>query len=231
MKRAIKILILLFLGLSITVSYNQYSFASSVNTKKSRVTYTFKDANGKKFKLYIIGSNEVKAKGSFSAKDTWAMPWAGVNEGDTLYKGNYRIYIQKYGSKSISYTGVEKKNYVYNSTRKMIYWIPSKSKGQPDLLFIAETWSSNSEAADVYYIQSGKLKKVKGGLDYTVRPQITGKNQLQIASYNNAEENKPWTMMVYNFPPNQTSFKRKSIKSYTFESGKSMIKHWRKDWK
>ncbi|MFD0826385.1 hypothetical protein ACT8ZR_12040 [Neobacillus sp. M.A.Huq-85] len=204
--------------------------AATVNTKNSRVTFKLKDVSGKRYKVYIIGSNEKKAIGSIDAKYDWAFIWAGINEGDILYKGSYKIYIQKEGSKKISYTGYQMKNYIYNKTRKMIYWLPSKYKGQPDLLAIAETESSNGESANIYYVKSGKLKKT-ASIGYTVRPRFAGKNKLQIADYNNAVEVNPWRIDTYTFSPAKASFKRTNKKYYSFEKGGSIVHKWKKDWR
>lgn len=135
----------------------------------------------------MIPTSEKKAKGSFDSTYDWASVWAGVDEGDTIYHGNYKLYLKKSGSKSITYTGIILKDYTYNASRKMIYSIPSKHKGQPDLFIVAETESSNFEYAIIHFVYNGKLKKAKRGFEYSLRPQNIGKNSFRTPGYNNAD--------------------------------------------
>ncbi|MDZ5471892.1 hypothetical protein SM124_09035 [Bacillus sp. 31A1R] len=226
-KRGLKLLLILgtlFLIIS-SISLESVS-AATVNTKKSRVTYTLKDANGKSYQLYVIGSSEKKKRASYDDSD-FAMVWAGANEGDLMYHGNYKFYIRKSGSKSVTYTGYQKKGYTYNATRKMMYMIPSKYKGQPDLFAIASTESSNFEFVDIYYISKGKLKKAKHGLGYTLRPQNIYKDGFRIASYNNAVAK--WDVLELKFNSTRGTFTKVKLKKYNFDS--LSYKDWRKDWK
>ncbi|PTY86860.1 hypothetical protein, partial [Heyndrickxia sporothermodurans] len=59
--------------------------ASTVTTKKIRVTYTLKDNKGKKYIVYVIPKSEKKAIDSNNDKYVWNTIWAGVYEGDLLY--------------------------------------------------------------------------------------------------------------------------------------------------
>jgi hypothetical protein len=173
---------------------------------KSRVTFTLKDAQGTSYKGYIIGSREQKEIAS------WDSVWAGIDEGDVLYKGNYQVYLQKVGSDTITNTGIKINNYIYNATRKMIYMIPSKYKGQPDLFAIANTESSNLESANLFYVNRGKLFRVKNTRDdyswatifYTVRPYPTGKFTFQTRVYDNGEG--VWITYTWLFKPNSAVF-------------------------
>ncbi|MFJ8257267.1 hypothetical protein ACIQ4Z_08235 [Peribacillus asahii] len=219
---------ILFISMLIPISIDSVD-AASVNTKKSRVTYTLKDSAGKKYTVYVIPTSEKKAKASYDSNDGWSSVWAGANPGDTLYKGNYKLYLKKSGSKSVVYTGIQLKDYTYNASRKMIYSIPSKYKGQPDLLIVAETESSNYEYGMIHYVYKGKLKIAKSGFDYTLRPQNIGKNSFRITGYNNA--NGKWYTRDYklNLSSGQLTETQLLVKRYNDMN--KFIKSWRKDWK
>ena len=141
----------------------------------------------------MVGSNEKKSYASYDPSNDWSFVWAGANEGDVLFKGNYKIYIQKAGSSTITDTGMKINNYTYNASRDMMYKITSPYTGQPDLFAIAETDSSNYESANLYYINNGQLFRVKHNetdwpysITYTVRPETIDKNTFQTLGYNNA---------------------------------------------
>ena len=160
----------------------------------SRVATTLKDSQGVAYNLYVVGSNEKKSYASYDPSNDWSFVWAGANEGDVLFKGNYKIYLQKAGSSTITDTGIKINNYTYNATRGMMYKIGSPYKGQPDLFAIAETQSSNFEAANLYYINNGQLFRVKHpdkdwpyAITYTVRPKTVDKNTFLTQGYNNSD--------------------------------------------
>lgn len=204
-------------------AYVLSKYLVNVNLKNTRKSYTIKDANGSKYKVYMIGKNEVKAKASINAKYGWNVIWAGAAEGDTLYKGDYKLYLRKSGSNKVTNTGFQRKNYTYNKTRDMVHLIPSKYKGQPDLFNLAETMSSNYEEAQLYYVQKEKLKIVKPTFGYTLRPMITGKNVYKFANYSNVSGE--WYINTYKLDLNTGIMK--SASSKTVDS----YPNWRKDWK
>ncbi|RFU65077.1 hypothetical protein [Peribacillus glennii] len=160
--------------------------AATVNTKKSRVTYTLKDAKGVSYKVYVIGTGEKKARGDINSKYEWAWPYAGIDKGDSIYNADYKIYLQKVGAKTISYTGYQLKDYVYNFTQKMIYEINSKYKGQPDLFGVAFASGSNHDGADLFIVKKGKLTRVKNDVYYNqgIKPKNIGKNKFRVSYYN-----------------------------------------------
>jgi len=219
---------ILFISMLIPVSIDSAD-AASINTKKSRVTYTLKDSSGKKYTVYVIPTSEKKAKASYDSNDGWSSVWAGASSGDTLYKGNYKLYLKKSGAKSVSYTGVQLKNYTYNSSRKMIYSIPARYKGQPDLLVVAQTESSNFEFGDIYYVYKGKLKKAKSGFFYTLRPQNIGKNTFKTAEYDNGYGK--WHLIDYTFTLSSGKLTRKRVVVKDFEDTKQITNGWKKHWK
>lgn len=202
-------------------AYVLSKYLVNVNLKNNRKSYTIKDAKGSKYKVYMIGKNEVKAKATFNAN--WNMVWAGAAEGDILYKGDYKIYLRKNGSNKITYTGFQHINYTYNKTRSMIYSLPSKYKNQPDLFSVAETMASNSEEAQLYYVQKGKLIKVNSTLGYSLRPKNTASNKFQTALYSNTTIE--WYINSYKLDTVKGTIKRTSSK--TVDS----YPNWRKDWK
>ncbi|KYC88614.1 hypothetical protein B4102_4003 [Heyndrickxia sporothermodurans] len=226
MKKLISLLSILILVISFFLQETQ---ASTVNTKKSRVTYTLKDNKGKKCIVYVIPTSEKKARGSNNAKYGWNTLWAGVNEGDLIYHGNYKLYIKKSGKKNVSYTGFKLKNYTYNATRKMMYSIPSKQKGQPDLFIISGTESSNFEYCEIYYIQNGKLKKAKDAFEYTLRPHNIGKNKYQVPAYNNA--NGKWYISDFKLALSSGKLEETQVLIKIYKNMDKFIKGWRKDWK
>lgn len=217
MNICIKILLIAFL-VFVALPHSQASADRVVNDRG--FTYKIKDANGVSYYVRFMGQAEKK---NATIDDIWA----GVNEGDTLYTGDFYLYLQKVGSRTITYTGYKYKNYVYNATRKMIYSVPNKYKEQPWLFAVAETMSSNDEYADLYQIRKGKLKKV-GAVDYTsnYRLQNIGKNKFRTVVYDNSVWK--WYMCYYNLDPGKGTFKRTSIKKY--DSNSSFLK-WRKDWR
>jgi len=225
LSKSLAILLSLFFVLS---AFIPQTHAATVNIKKSRVSYTLKDSNGVKYSIYMIPTSEQKAKGSFNDKYGWDSVWAGVSEGDTLYHGNYKLYMSKLGSKSVIYTGIQINDYTYNESRKMIYSLPSKYKGQPDLFIIAETESSNFESGSIYYALNGKLKKAKDSFGYTLRPQNIGKNLFRTAGYNNADGK--WYIGDYKFnvATGQLSETQMLSKRVNLDS---FVKSWRKDWR
>ncbi|EWG10034.1 hypothetical protein [Cytobacillus firmus] len=170
---------------------------------KSRATFTLKDSKGISYKVYAVGSNEQKAYGSFSSSATWNSVWAGISEGDVLYKGNYKLYLQKQNSPVIADTGIQIKDYVYNASRKMMYQVPTYYIGQPDLLAIANTESSNFESADLYYVHNGQLFRVMrsgwAAIGYTTRPSTVDKLTYQTKDYNNADG--VWTLNTWTLNP------------------------------
>ena len=203
-------------------AYVSNKYLVNVNLKNSRKSYTIKDAKGSKYKVYMIAKNEVKAKAEFGNYG-WYSVWAGAAEGDILYKGDYKLYLRKNGSNKITYTGYQHKNFTYNKTRNTIYLLPSKYKNQPDLFSVAEVMASNSEEAQLYYVQKGKLIKVKSTLDYSLRPKNTASNKFQTALYSNTTIK--WYINSYKLDTNKGTIKRTSYKTV------DLYPTWRKDWK
>lgn len=103
----------------------------------------------------------------------------------------------------------------------MIYILPSKAVGQPDILAFSTTECSNCEEAKMYYIKNGELAGVKTktstgtykGMGYTARPKVIGKNLYQTMDYSNAED-AGFYFKTYSFNPNTGIMTHVKTKSY-----------------
>ncbi|WP_203362031.1 hypothetical protein [Bacillus sp. REN10] len=213
----------MILLLAFTAWHPTVEAANPINPKQSRVTHLLKDANGKQYKVYFSGIKEKKAYASF--EHDWALVWAGASEGDLLYHGNYKLYMQKVGVSHIQSTKYSYPDYTLNSTRKMVHMYPSKQKGQPDLLAVAETGSSNSEYADWYYIKNGVLTKI-ANVEYTKRAQVIGKNTFLTANYDNSVGK--WFFYKMSFNPSKNKL---TTTKQTYKNPEQVIKNWKKHWK
>lgn len=221
-KNIFKIILVGFLICTFSFSTQKDTNAASVSENDSRVTYTLKDTKGKGYKVYMIPSGKEK-KGRAGFNKQWPIVWAGADEGDLVYHANYKLYLSKSGSKKLIYTGLQVKNYDYNKSRKMVYAYPSKYKGQPSILMIATTESSNIQSATPYYVINGKLKKAKG-IYNTLRPFNGGKNKFTTATYDNMEGKWYLFDLSLNLKSNSfTVLKEKVVKNL---DTRSWPKHW-----
>ncbi|MCD7032860.1 hypothetical protein LRR81_01370 [Metabacillus sp. GX 13764] len=225
MKRRLEYLFILVLVMVSMMINSATAGAATPEIKKSRVIYTLKDVNGEKYKIYIIGTNE---KNKIA---TWDDVWAAVSYKDVLYTGNYKIYTQKVGSKKIIDTGFQYKEYMYNVTKKTIYSLPSKYKGQPDILSIAEREASIYESTDMFIIYKGKLKMVRHDFGYYLRPMSIGKNSFQTADYDNVD--LLWTINNFSYNSSKATLIRTKSKSFPYNDKADVnryIKNWKKSW-
>lgn len=181
--------------------------------KKSRQFFTMKDANGKPYTVYIFSNNEKK---KVTGRDH---TWAGASEGDIWYTGDYQMALQDKSLITLQTQSV--KGYEFNYTRKMIYVIPSKSVGQPDILSFSTTECSNCREARMYYIKNGQIEKVKVKTDgeisdklfYTEKPKVVSKNLYQSVTLTNAED--PGAHFnTYSFNPKNGVMTLTKTKSY-----------------
>ncbi|MEK4029400.1 hypothetical protein MKZ02_12805 [Pseudobacillus sp. FSL P4-0506] len=225
MKKYLKVLIsMVLLLVGFTVFHSTAEAAKNpISPKQSRITYTLKDANGVAYKVYFAGVREKKAIASYS-RDDWASAWAGANEGDLLYKGNYTLYTQKVGTGQIKKSRYYFKDYTINTNRKSVHMYPSKYKGQPDILAVSETGSSNYEGADWYYMKNGVLTHITEA-GYTERAQILKKNQFLTAFYDNSDGK--WYFSGMNFNPTKNTFE-----TFTpvYKNPSAVIRNWKKHW-
>lgn len=220
--KKMKAVLILFAVVALFFStYRPAEAANPIQPSQSRVTHTLKDVNGVAYKVYFAG---VREKKGYASNDQWPFVWAGANEGDLVYKGNYTLYTHKVGTSHIKKSSFYFKDYELNATRKMVHVFPSKYKGQPDILAVAETDSSNFETAQWYYIHNGALTKIVDAT-YTKRAKRIAMNQLQIAGYLNDEG--AWYFSDFIFNPKKNEFG--GIDAEVKNSGQ-VIKNWPKHW-
>lgn len=204
-----------------------FSFSSTVEAanpikpSQSRVTHTLKDMNGVSYKVYFAGVREKKGYGSY---DHWPYAWAGVNEGDLVYEGNYTLYTHKVGTSHIKKSRFYFQDYTLNATRKMVHVYPSSVKGQPDILAVAETGSSNVEEAQWYYMKNGELTKIIDAA-YTQRAKRISKNEFQVASYDNSDGTWYFHDLVFN--PKNNTWEDYDVAP---KNPSQVIKNWPKHW-
>ncbi|MFL0361462.1 hypothetical protein ACH0BF_00400 [Pseudobacillus sp. 179-B 2D1 NHS] len=225
MKKYLKVLIsmvLLLVGFTAFHS-NAEAAKNPISPKQSRVTYTLKDANGVAYKVYFAGVREKKAIASYNRGD-WAHVWAGANEGDLLYRGNYTLYTQKVGTSHIKKSSHYFRDYTLNATKKSVHMYPSKYKGQPDILAVAETDSEYWENADWYYIKNGVLTHITGAA-YTLRAQVLRKNEFLISWYS-VEDNK-WFFSGAVFDPTKNVLQTADT---VYNKPNVVIRDWKKHW-
>ncbi|MBA9024751.1 hypothetical protein [Peribacillus huizhouensis] len=194
--------------------------ANPISPKDSRVTHTIKDANGVAYKVYFAGVQESKNTATFDN----GLVWAGANEGDLIYHGNYKLYVQKVGISHIKYSGFGYNDFTLNASRKMVYMFPSQYKGQPDILAVAETWSSNFEVANLYYIKNGKLTRIFD-FTYTNRPQLIGKNKFLYTLYNN--DTGKWSFTSFTLDPNKGTL---LVAGEKYDRPAAVLRYWKKSW-
>ncbi|MGE7924047.1 hypothetical protein ACQKND_12740 [Viridibacillus arvi] len=193
-------------------------------TNKIRYSTILKSASGKPFNVSLMGMKERTAKASFDGKYGFDFVWEGANEGDLLYNGNYELFVKNKATNFLI------KNYTYNKTRKMVYKIPARFKGQPDLLLIAEAGSSNFEGSNVYYMYNGKLKKAKSEIGYTLRPQNIAKNTFKVASYNNADIEVGYYITTFKLNPKTGKISKVKTEKVKGSNNLTVAKKWKKHW-
>lgn len=194
--------------------------------KRSRVTSEMKDASGSIYNIYMYSTNE--KKDIVTEDEVWAGAWVG----DIQYKGTYNFALKKKGTPKAVNAGINIKGYTYNQTRKMVYKVPSKSKGQPDLLVVAQTESSNFESGMVLFVDKGKLKvvtvkdknRVYRELGYGLRPRVKSKNLFETLGYSNVDST--WTLTQYSMDAKAGQLKVVKRKTYNFEEGKKLANKW-----
>lgn len=226
MSTKVKLFATLFAAIALFFStYHPAEAANPIKSKDSRVTFPVKDANGVAYKVYFAGQHEKRAVASYNSSYWWAQPWAGINPGDVIYRANYTLYTQKASTTQIKTSEYSYPGYNLNATRKMVHIYPSKYKGQPDIIAVAETESSSIESADWYYIKNGALTKIVS-TSYSKRAMIIGKHTYRIAGYNNADG--VWYFSELDFYPEDNYFETFDI---NFSNPTSVINNWKKHWR
>ncbi|RJS59240.1 hypothetical protein [Bacillus sp. PK3_68] len=198
-----------------------------ITPQQSRVTYTLKDANGVPYKIYFAGVREKKAIASTDRND-----WASANnseadKGDLLYTGNYTLYTHNPKTSHIKKSNFYYKSYLLNATRKMVYTVPSRYKGQPDMLMVAYSMGDGYEGADWFYMRNGILTQIIYGdtLPHSKRPQVIGKNKYQTAMYD--PDDRRWYFANITVNPTKATQSR-TFPEYNHPG--AVLRNWKKHW-
>lgn len=202
-------------------TYHSTEAANLIKPSQSRVTYILKDMNDVAYNVYFAG---VKEKKGYASYDKWPYVWAGANEGDLVYKGNYTLYIQKIGTSTIQKSRFYFKDYELNTTRQMVHLFPSRYKGQPSILAVAKTTDSNFEQAQWYYIKDGVLTKIVDAV-YTKRAKSIAVNKFQIAGYIAEEDYWYFSDLIFN--PKKNSY---GTDDAILKNQNQALKNWPKHW-
>jgi Putative cell wall-binding domain len=168
---------------------------------KSKSLYSFdmSDGNGQNYTINIF-SDDKQMKEASSSDGGWAFVWAGASEGDKLSRGHYKIALSKDGESDPEIYDVDNnQELTLNLSRELIRVHKNIQEGQPDFLLMGSPQSSNTSAAQVYYIKDGQLKLanfVAGGesSDYTYTFNSASlffnqkeENTFETSSYDNVE--------------------------------------------
>ena len=180
------------------------SYASVEND--IRYTATLRDAKGNSVLAHFIATSD------YFKYATWDDVWAGIDEMDRLYIGNFKLALQLEGSASVYMQSATFNSYTYNQSRQMVYKIKGKTTKDTDFIAVAETWSSAGEGANMYYYTNGALKHA-GELGYILRPKSIGNQRYQSAAYAR-DEYTGYIFHTYSF--NAATNKWTDIKSYPF---------------
>lgn len=222
------IAVLLTFVFALTVLQKPAEAANPISPKQSRVTYTIKDANGMPYKIYFAGVQEKKAIASTDRNDWASADIMYADKGDLLYTGNYTLYTHNPKTSHIKKSKFYFKNYLLNATRKTVYTVPSRYKGQPDLLLVAYAIGEGYESADWFYMRNGVLTKIIEGdiIYYSKRPQIIGKNKYLTAL--DDPEYKKWLFLSATINPAKATYVRDFPE---YNNPGAVIRNWKTHWK
>jgi hypothetical protein len=124
----------------------------------SRFTVSVKNAGGVQYTLSIYANDErIRREGSSTSM---------YDEGDRVASGHYQITLFRKGWPSAKRQNVTlhyKPNTLlnFNLKRKMVYVMPGRAKGEPDMLIIEQHGNSNFNYARVFIVERDKLVGVK----------------------------------------------------------------------
>lgn len=164
-----------------------------------RYTAYLRDLKGNEVKAHFIATSD------YFKYATIDDIWAGVNEMDRLYIGNFKLALQLEGSSSVYLQSPTFNNYTYNQSRQMVYKVKGKTSKDTDFIAVAETWSSAGEGANMYFYSNGALKHA-GELGYFLRPKSIGNQKYQSASYAR-DEYVGYVFNTYSFNPSTVTWK------------------------
>ena len=75
---------------------------------KTRYSTTLKSSSGKQYKIKLAGINDKSGIASWNSDKPYEIVWAGANEGDRIYYGNFQFYVNNIKSSQ------KLRNYTYN---------------------------------------------------------------------------------------------------------------------
>lgn len=205
-----------FLLLIFIMVYSQlqtYAYAENDISQKSRVLLKVKDTEGVDYNVYFFAPKEKKTD------------YYLCSTGDEVYVGDYSFAIQKQGKKEIKMTSIKLKDYPYNQTQKTVFPLQAKSKLYPDIVLVSEQVDCNTKLGHLYYVDKGKLIRIKHTLAYILRPRFNEKNQLEIMNYNN-DADSPWDLSTYTLDLKSNSLKFVGKKSFSYEEGQKIKSSW-----
>lgn len=171
---------------------NNVCLAKSTCKNQIVSKFTLKDSYGKKYTVdFTALSATKKVAGNNDV-------WVGASKGEIIYEGNFKLSVEGKNNKQSAIKPYLINNYTYNLSRKMVYVLPSKIIGQPDIILVSECMCSNYDQAQIFYINNNKLNRLAINLDnssekinyylgYSFRPKNAERNMIQIAGYSNAD--------------------------------------------
>jgi len=111
-----------------------------------------KDNNGEIYSAYLYSDDKKIETAEYS--------WAGVQKGDRLSTGHYKIAIVKHGEGEPKiYDAYDNKSITLNLNRNLVKVYKNKQSNGSDFLMIGMPVSSNISEIRLYYIKDGEIKK------------------------------------------------------------------------
>jgi len=190
-----------------------YAYAENDISQKSRVSLKVKDTEGVDYNVHFFAPNEKKTD------------YYLCSTGDEVYIGDYSFAIQKQGKKEIKMTSIRLKGYPYNQTQQTVFPVQTKSKLYPDIVLVSEQVDCNTKLGHLYYVDKGKMIRIKHTIVYTLPPRFNEKNQLETMNYNNAAD-LSWELSTYTLDLKSSSLKFAGKKSFSYEEGKKIRDSW-----
>ncbi|GLY12370.1 hypothetical protein [Pseudobacillus badius] len=227
MKKCLKVIlsmVLLLIGFT-ALKPSAEAAKNPITPQQSRVTHTLKDANGVLYKVYFAGVREKKATASKDRSDWAKANGIDADEGDLLYTGNYTLYTHNPKTNHIKKSKFYFKDYLLNATRKTVYTVPARYKGQPDMLMVASASGVGYESAHWFYMKDGVLTKLIEGdtLPYSKRPQILAKDKYLTA----LDDQDGWAFTAITINPAKATQTRSFPK---YNNPGAVIRSWKKHW-
>ncbi|MED4287392.1 hypothetical protein [Priestia megaterium] len=204
---------LLLIFIMVYFQLQTYAYAENDISQKSRVLLKVKDTEGLDYNVYFFAPKEKRTD------------YYLCSIGDEVYVGDYSFAIKKLGEKEIKMTSIKLKGYPYNQTQKTVFPVQTKSKLYPDIVLVSEQVDCNTKLGHLYYVDKGRLIRIKHTLAYILRPRFNEKNQFEIINYNNTAD-LPWDLSTYKLDLKSNSLKFLGKKSFSYEEGQKIKDSW-----